>query len=520
MPSPRRLPITWRPVFLVAFCYIMFFFRLGAIGWLGPDEPRYAAVARTMYVTGDYVTPRLHGEPWLEKPVLLYWATALAYSALGVNETAARLPSALSATLCVLAVYFWGCQAGNSSRALAAGMILASSIGFLSFARAASTDMLLTACLSFALVAFLMGDRASGPTRRRWCYTAYACLGLATLAKGPVALILPALAVAGIVVSRGPSGEWRKWHPEGALVALAVALPWYVACLAVNGSEFVEVFIVKHNLLRFTSGFDHREPVWFYAPVLLGLSFPWLYLSVPALRRHLERGDDVLAWWALTPVVFFSLSRSKLPGYILPSIPPLALLLARDVWHPTPRAFRIGALVEVVVLALMIVGLIVYGDRMDIEIQAGSGLLAVVGMVFAGVVALLAWKRAAPLLAGLNAGVIGLVVVALTTFAFPRIDADYSMRPLADALPAFIPREQTVFLYKPARWEEYGLAFYWNDRIQTLAAPEELQGLTGAGSRILCIANVGDLGELSRISGVKLQIIKTVGHQAAFWAAS
>ena len=189
-------------------CYVFFFNGLGSVGLLGPDEPSYAAVAREMYHTGDWITPRLHGMTWFEKPILWYWSAAISFTIFGVTEFAARLPSALSATATVFLTYIVCRRLWGQGIAIAASLIVASSVGCFSFSRAASMDMLLTSCLTVALLCFLMGYNVAGPNRRWWFVGFYAFVGLGVLAKGPVAVVLPVLALLGYLLFRGRRNEW------------------------------------------------------------------------------------------------------------------------------------------------------------------------------------------------------------------------------------------------------------------------------------------------------------------------
>ena len=315
-PAIRRYLDHLILLLLAVVCYILFFHGLRDIGFVGPDEPRYAAVAREMFLTGDYITPRLQGVPWFEKPVLIYWGAALGYALFGVNELGARFPSAIGATFCVFMVYFCGRKLWGRTVGLFAALVMASSVGFFSFARAAATDMPLTACLTAALLFFLIAFNESGLLRRRWFYGFYACLGLGLLAKGPVAVGLPAASLLGFSLSRGLLAESKTWHPKGLWVTLAVAAPWYIACAWVNGYGFVQEFFVNHNVERFiTEMYGHARPLYFYGPVLLMLTFPWTFLLIPAVRRRFDHNDQILFWWAVVPLVFFSISGSKLPGY-------------------------------------------------------------------------------------------------------------------------------------------------------------------------------------------------------------
>src|SRR5262245_54935095 len=199
---------------LAVVCYVLFFHSLGNIGLIGPDEPRYAAVAREVFLSGDYITPHLYGVPWFEKPPLMYWLAALSYRVFGVGETGARFPSAVGATISVFLVFWCARRIWNRTIALMAALVLATSIGFFAFARAASMDMALSTCLTAALTFFLVAYNDQTRQRRNWFYAFYAALGVGVLAKGPVALVLPALSLAGVILARRQPSEWRTWHPK------------------------------------------------------------------------------------------------------------------------------------------------------------------------------------------------------------------------------------------------------------------------------------------------------------------
>jgi 4-amino-4-deoxy-L-arabinose transferase-like glycosyltransferase len=307
-----------------------------------------------MLLTGDYITPRLHGVPWFEKPVLMYWLAAAGYKIFGINEAGVRFPSALGATICVFLVYWCGRKLWDRSTGFIAALILATSIGCFTFARAASMDMLLATCLTMALVFFLVASNGSTPRSHRWFYAFYAALGLGVLAKGPIALVLPVLSLAGFVLLRGTWSEWKTWHPKGLCITAAVAAPWFILCAIVNGWAFLDIFFLTHNFERFTTPiFGHDRPVYFFLPVLLLLTFPWTFLLISALRRTFGKKDHVLLWWAIIPFVFFSFSRSKLPGYILPMVAPIALLLAREIMQSKSRVYRVAVFIEAGTMAFI-----------------------------------------------------------------------------------------------------------------------------------------------------------------------
>ena len=304
------------------------------MGFVGPDEPRYADVARAMQQTGDYVTPRLFGEPWFEKPPLYYWLAAQFFR-LDANEIGARLPSALAA---VVFLWFWFSFTrklfGTQPAALAA-IMLGSTLGWIGFAHAAVMDMLLAATLDGAL---LMLGMWFWHREEQHLYLFYVLLGLATLAKGPVAIVLAGMiALAYVVTYRDWKALRQTLLSRGVLLFAVVAVPWYALCYARNGQSFIQEFFVVHNLGRFTSlALGHGQPVWYFLPILAAGLFPWtpmLLLPLADLARSpkalfANRQRTFLFYWAFLTFLFFSLSQNKLPGYVLPILPPLTLWIA------------------------------------------------------------------------------------------------------------------------------------------------------------------------------------------------
>ena len=276
-------------VVLGALCYVLFFHGLGDIGLIGPDEPRYSAIAREMLATGDYITPRLYGVAWFEKPVLMYWLAALGFKLFGVNEFGARFPSALGATISVIAVYWCGRRLWDRSLGFLAALILATSIGFFAFARAASMDMLLTACLTLAMAFFLVAMNDETPRRRLWLYGFYAAIGLGILAKGPVAILLPALSMCAFNLLRGKWGDWRTWGLKSLWITVLVAGPWYFFCALFNGRPFIEQFFINQNFERFTSTIHGHGPAHLFL-------FPSSSSTYIPMDVHAYIGDPPAAW--------------------------------------------------------------------------------------------------------------------------------------------------------------------------------------------------------------------------------
>jgi 4-amino-4-deoxy-L-arabinose transferase-like glycosyltransferase len=505
-------------VLLGALSYVLFFHGLGDIGLIGPDEPRYSAIAREMLTTGDYITPRLYGIPWFEKPPLMYWLAALGFKLFGFNEFGARFPSALGATISVFAIYWCGRKLWDRSLGLLAALILTTSIGFFAFARAASMDMPLTACLTLAMVFFLFAFNDQSPRRRYWLYGFYAAIGLGVLAKGPVALLLPAMSLCGFNLLRGKWEDWRTWHPRMLWVTALVAAPWYLLCTYFNGWAFIQEFFINQNFARFTSTIHgHDRPIYFYFPVLLMMTFPWTFILISAIRRRLGKNEQFLVWWAIVPFVFFSLSGSKLPGYILPMAPPLAYLCARELLQPVSRLYRIGVFVEAGLLAFIGVAFGFFGNTLNVDPHVSGMLIFTVTVVMAGILCAMGlWLKPAWLVV-FNVAAITALVITATTMVFPRFDITDTMRPWEQALSQIAPADQTVVMYKPARWVEYGLQYYRNNRVRGVFSQEELTEAIRNEPRVLCIADDKALAEVSHVTTLDVEVVHTIGNESAFW---
>src|ERR1700723_3521787 len=363
---PWRLP-KWPIVaeISVFLAFTVFFLLYGVVptfggagmGLLGADEPRYAQIAHEMLVRFDSahtikdrlsscVTPYLYGHPWLEKPALYYWRAMFLFQDFGVHDWAARLPSFTFAFIMSALIYLH-MRRFRAGGHLDAALITVACAGIISFARGASTDMQMAAPLAIGLLGWYAWYETGS---KFWLFDIYFFTGVATLAKGPVAPFLAAVIIAAFAFLRR---EWRIlfrsfWWP-GVLLYFALVLPWFIAVQYQNPTFFREFFL-EHNLERFaTDRYQHVQPFWYYLVVVVLAMMPWTVVAARALidgiltsvaewrlrrlnpRRRVPKrpGDafpEFLVLWALIPIIFFTFSQSKLPGYILPSIPPLAIL--------------------------------------------------------------------------------------------------------------------------------------------------------------------------------------------------
>ncbi|MBP1765585.1 MAG: hypothetical protein H6Q65_2643, partial [Firmicutes bacterium] len=310
---------------LVAISALVMFFNLGGIPLLDPDEPVYAETPLEMIAAHDFLSPRIYGEFWYDKPPMYYWLVAAAFQIFGVNEFAARFPSALLAVFCVAFVYFSGSRLLGRTAGLTGALVLATSVEYFYLGKAAVTDITLTFCLTVALLSFL----------REKYYLFYVFCGLAVLTKGPVGCLFPGAIIFLYMLVTRQFGILKKMKlPVGIILFSLIALPWYIVMYNIHGSIFLDTFIGFHNITRFTSP-EHPEVVlWYYfIPVLLLGFFPWTAVLVQSVWRSLTaaRQDErntllFLNIWAIFIFVFFSISQTKLVSYILPMYPPLAMV--------------------------------------------------------------------------------------------------------------------------------------------------------------------------------------------------
>jgi 4-amino-4-deoxy-L-arabinose transferase-like glycosyltransferase len=461
--------IGWLLLILVTL-YVSYFSHLGVIGLVGPDEPRYAWIARAMAETGDWVTPRLYGKPWFEKPPLYYWGAALSFKLFGVNEVAARLPSAVSAVLATLALAWLALRIYGAETARWVLLLLPTTAGMIGFSHAAATDMPFSAMLTIAMVAAAVvlglipetnqilhraGEPALAPSSSVPALTASMSiafvifgffLGLAVLAKGPAAIVLCGGAVlVWAVVTKRWRDAFRLLHPAAVAAFGLTALPWYILCARRN-ADFLRIFIIEHNFKRFlTPEFQHIRPFWYYAEIIPLAFLPWMAALVWTLvagLRHVSqtRRLSAFTWWLLCwagfCLVFFTISRSKLPGYILPAVPAIGLLVSRLATSPGSRNLRSFGLASLAA-ALLFTGAFAvmhaYDERSLKSLVAFSVLFGLILLALAlsnlllGIFSLLSRRNAALVLA-----------VLPILLAFALVDAILPFTPASILSPRYL----------------------------------------------------------------------------------
>ncbi len=478
--APSR-PLT-DALLLFGFCGFLFFFGLAYFGLVGADEPRYAQVAREMFEHRDWITPTLGGVAWLEKPALYYWQAMIAYRIFGVSDWAARLPSAVDATVLVLGIYFF-LRRFRPGFQLDGALMTASAAGIIGFARAASMEMGLAASLTLALLAWYAWQLQG---RRVHLLVFYGCLAFGTLAKGPVAPFLAAVIIVLFAWAKGESlVVWRTLWIPGIVLYCLVALPWYIA-VQLKNPEFFRVFILQHNLARFGSDlYHHVQPFWYYIPVIIVGLLPWvLFVAISGFetvrawwseKRSVFRSGDgfdvFLSIWILVPVFFFSASQSKLPGYILPALPAGTLLLVEylrkhaDSGRPS---WVSSALHSVIAATPIVPALMIQYIVQQHRLPSGRALIISVALalaVAAGIVVTLRLQSGLALLRFVTLIPVLLAVAIVLRLGSPVLDAQLSARPLAAEITRMENGTLPLAISNVPREVEYGLNFYRNQKI-------------------------------------------------------
>ncbi|WP_298273571.1 glycosyltransferase family 39 protein [Geobacter sp.] len=308
---------------------------LHRIPLLEPDEGRYAEIPREMLESGDFVTPYLNYVKYFEKPPLLYWLNALSFKIFGLNEFAARLPTALFALLGILLTYHVGRTLYGRRAGLFSALVLGTATGYLVLGRFNVIDMTLSICMSATLGFFLLATRPDEKRATLYYYLFYLSAALTVLAKGLIGIVLPGGVIfLYMLLTR----RWRLLREmrlaTGIPLFLLVAAPWFVL-VSLRNPEFARFFFIHEHFERFLTKVHHRyQPFWFFIPVLIGGMFPWsFFLPTAAKRLWREReqarddGRLYLFLWGAVIFVFFSLSDSKLIPYIFPIFPALAILI-------------------------------------------------------------------------------------------------------------------------------------------------------------------------------------------------
>ncbi len=507
---------------------LTFFAGLGRAAIGDSDEAFYAEAGREMLHTGDWLTPRYNFKYRFQKPILFYWLIASTYLMVGVHEAAARAPAA-AAGLAVTLLTFHAARRWYGDRAgLLAGMVAATSVGHVALARVALPDLPVAFFVALATYACLIAMFEPSPMTTRWWGLAGAASGLACLTKGPIGVMLPVLVTGAAYLGarRRPSIKLADLAILSASFSL-FAIPWYVAMGAEHGTSYLREFLVGDNVERFaTSRFNEPRSVLFYMPVLLGGMVPWtpflllllgsspFFSSVKSLRSLDSREGRLMLWWFI-PLLFFTLSVGKQPRYVLPILPPLAILLGRalavatapatDNWTDS-RLFRVCSIAS----GLVLVGLAgaIYHAKPVIAAGAGSGhvaaaaiTIALSGFLIVGA-ALFASLRTIPV----SVAVASVCTLLAMSYGVQGAGDTQPVVRMASLVTTFRHADEPVGAY---RVMVRNLVFYTGREQADLFNEERTVDFLKSDRRVLCVLTAEDRQRLANQWNLRLRILAT-----------
>jgi 4-amino-4-deoxy-L-arabinose transferase-like glycosyltransferase len=478
---------------------VLFFYQLGAAHLMDPDEGRYAEIAREMLALRDWLIPHLNRLPYLEKPPLVYWLTAISFKVFGFTAGAARLPSALSALAGLFLAYALGRALWGPLAGVLGALVLATSAGYVALGRILTLDMTFALFLNLAIGLGYLALSRKRPKLWPWVYLA---LALAVLTKGPVAVLLTGLIwIIGVQVNHW---SWRALvSVKGWLLLALLTLPWLVY-VQWRYSEFFHFFIIEQHFGRFLTPAIHPEPLYYYIPVLLGLLLPWTWLLSWALgrgRTWRDPDERFLMIWAAVILVFFSLSKGKLVPYILPALLPLALLVGRslvDLIGPGRLSFNSRvlrtSLIIWAVTGLVLVALTLWPPGSLAQALARAGLASPF------LLAALLWRHLGALLLG------ALLLSALLPTGIDQVSRGRSFQNLGLALKS---QWQPGAALVGVQLYSQGLSFYSGHVFHLLGCRTELDfGQRLAADQGLCLPDKAALPAFTAVHPVTFFFLK------------
>lgn len=493
---------------LLAVFAVLWFSNLEYRILIKPDEGRYAEIPREMVASGDWTTPRLNGLKYFEKPPLQYWATAVAYEAFGEHHWTSRLWDALTGFAGVLLVWFAGMRLFGRYAGLHAALLLGSSMLYAGMGHLNTLDIGVTFFITLGIVGLLFGQREEydARTRRNWMYVAWAALGLAVLSKGLIGIVLPGAALVIYSAAQRDLSIWKRMHfGAGLLIFLAVTAPWFYLVMKAN-PEFYHFFFIHEHFERFTTKVHERyQPWYFFIPVLLAGMLPWTFLMFDALLRSWKGGarpghvpqaaapggwrrffadkpfspERFLMVWVVFIFLFFSKSDSKLPSYLLPMFPALALLMGKRIAAMDARKM-FWLVAPVLPVLLLFLGLAFYSARfadtpMQVQMYGdySNWLIAAVLLWMLGLVAALVLLRRdskTPAMLALAFG--ALVAIQLAASGYNTVARERSGYYIAEAIRPHV--KPGVPFYSVEMYEQT-LPFYLKRTFTLVEFKDELE---------------------------------------------
>jgi 4-amino-4-deoxy-L-arabinose transferase-like glycosyltransferase len=445
---------------------------------LDPDEPVYAETPKEMLLFNNFISPQIYGEYWYDKPPMYYWLVAGAFKLFGINEFAARFPSALLAVICVIVVYMSVAKLISERAGIASGLVLATSIEYFYLGKAAVTDITLTLFLTTSLLCFL----------QKKYYLCYLFSALATLTKGPIGFLFPgAIVLIWMAFTQRLNDLKHMKIPLGIISWMIVVLPWYGVMYQLHGSDFINGFIGVNNITRFTTAEHAQTSEWyFFIPVLIFGFFPWTALMYQSIKgsfktKRIEKQHGLLLFfnvWAAFIFLFFSISSTKLVTYILPAYPPLAILVGwyLDQCMEKYRFLGEGLIWPAVLtlLSVIFIGGLVVEINLIPEIMLGAVLLAIVLVLMMLTVWYFLYHKAVKWAFWGQAIAMMITSIIVVTVLLPPIEDNFSTRSIAKTFVANYDGKSPVYVSK---FLHPGFSFYTDTYGEKINSTEEIRNI-------------------------------------------
>jgi 4-amino-4-deoxy-L-arabinose transferase-like glycosyltransferase len=484
------------------------FLNLGGVPLLDNDEPVYAETPKEMFIFNDFVSPRIYGEYWYDKPPMYYWLVVASYKLFGMNEFAARFPSASLAVICTLVVYLAGRRLFNERAGMAGALVLVTSIEFFYVGKAAVTDMTLLLFLSIALLSFI----------EKKYYIAYIFAGLATITKGPIGLLFPGgIVFVYLLLSHNWSQLKTMKIPLGILLYAIVAAPWFYSMYTIHGSIFIDTFIGFHNITRFTSP-EHPEGVlwYYYIPVLILGFFPWTAIMLQSIWASLTRSKanfSVLLFlniWAIFIFAFFTMSQTKLVTYILPMYPPLAMIVGwyiDQLWTSRNKVRSTSWAIALGILAVVFVGGMFVGLKTMPMLQNGIYLSAAIFVAMASAAAYFIWNKEVGRAFWIQIIAMTMFSVVLVCVLFPLAAPNFTSKNLAKEFTNQYDGTSPVYVVK---YLHPGFTFYTNVYGAELKNDQELITSIQESKRAYFVIRQSEYDRLTNKDRQSLNVISNI----------
>ena len=479
-------------ILLITLIYgLIWFGTLNYRHLIPSDEGRYAEMAREMLVTGDWITPRYNGYKYFEKPPLQIWASAIAFQAFGFGEWQARLWSALTGFLTILIIGFTGSRIFNPRAGWLGALVLASSPMWIISGHFNSLDMALSAFMVSALCALLLAQTSDNKTdRRNWMWLCWSMMALATLSKGLIGVAIPAMVFIAYSISAWDWKIWSRLHIfSGTILFLAITAPWFVL-VAQRNPEFLEFFFIHEHLQRFTKDTHSRTgPIYYFVPLLLVGILPWIFQIPRAFfqawneRKQEFSSGWLLVCWTVVIFAFFSVSKSKLPGYIIPIFPALAMLIGARLDRALGNTNLLSTFWKLQTLGFAALGCIGFFFISEISVQARPDEIEAYAQyqywVIAALIALIifsalaAWQSKRNGLQSILSFAIGFFLCAIIAgTGHETLGRAVSGIDLANRVRTIIPANVNIY---SVRLLDHTMPFYLGRTMIMVESPDELE---------------------------------------------